>query len=993
MKRFHFSIMTAILLISSVVEMYASGPDRASQSLANTGIRFQENRGQIVDSEGRARHDIAFIAEAPGVRMYFRIDGISYVFSETSLNLAEAPHEGAPVTFAKSSTAAESKLYRMDMTFPGSNPNTRLRVGDVYPGYVNYYLPHCPQGITGVKEYGRIVYENIYRHIDLELLSSGGKIKYNFVVRPGGLVSDIRMHYDGSIETALTQAGLLQIATPLGRIEEAAPYSYVGREENEVQSRFIQDGNTVGFEVDAYDRWQTLVIDPWATYYGGSAGDGAYEIVVDEYGNVIIAGNTSSLNLPVSTGLQTVLAGGSDAFVTKFDNAGQRVWATYYGGSGNDGAASISWNTNGKCTIVGTTYSSNLPGTSGSYQPLYKGNGDAYLAQFSSAGVLLWATYYGGTKVEQMPCAATDANGNIFLALQSGSKGMPLTPGVFSVSGGLNLVKFSESGTLLWATQHGSGTPWDGIATDVYGNILVTGMAPSGFPVSSGAWQSTCAGGNDAFILKYSGSGARLWSTYYGGSSNDWARGLATDGNGDVVITGYTYSTDLPVSPTAFQTYHAGGGMYDQDAYLAKFSASGQHLWSTYYGGSSYDYGFAVTTDLNNSITFAGSTSSAQFPVSPGAFQGSIQGMRDGFVVQFSSAGSRNWATFFGGSNDETVYGIVSDAAAALYFTGNTYSTDFPTLNPSQPVNAGQADAFIAQLNSSGLIPGYNAPPVAVMAAVPTQGKAPLAVNFSSAGSYDPDGTITAYSWDFGDGGSSNLEHPSHDYLTPGVYTAVLMVTDNGNATASASTTVTVTSASAYLYVHDQTVTRVKAGNKWKGRDLITIYDGANQPASGAVVTASYSGPNSGTATGTTASNGTVMLETAPIANPAGIWCFTVTNAQKSGYTYNSGIGVPSACEVAPKVSTSIPSTIDVSVDPNPFNPSTTLTYSIPDDGFVLLKVFNVSGQVVSVLVKEKKAPGTYSVVFNGAHLPSGLYLYRLEADDQTCVGRMILIK
>ena len=140
-----------------------------------TGIRFQENRGQIADADGMVRRDIAFVAEAPGATLYFRPDGISYVFTKRA--------DAADVTTDPNDMSSRAKreismvkvedvrsgvggYCRMDMTLEGSNPFARIRAEGELPGYSNYYLPHCPDGITGVKDYSRIVYENVYDRVD-----------------------------------------------------------------------------------------------------------------------------------------------------------------------------------------------------------------------------------------------------------------------------------------------------------------------------------------------------------------------------------------------------------------------------------------------------------------------------------------------------------------------------------------------------------------------------------------------------------------------------------------------------------------------------------------------------------------------------------------------------------------------------------------------------------------------------------------------------------
>lgn len=585
-----------------------------------SGIRFQENRGQIVDTDGNLRGDIAFFANAPGARLYFRTDGISYVFSRRTTDCL--PSENGEIE------RGPIEICRVDMTLAGSNPLVHIRAEGELPGYVNYYLPHCPAGVTGVREYGRIVYENVYDDIDLELFSMSGRMKYNFVVRPGGNAGDIRMKYDGTTATAVTGEGALTIDTPLGSIEEAAPYSYAGDEQHAVPTRFLRTGSTVSFAVDRYDPDLTLVIDPWATYYGGSGGDTPIGIATDWSGNVVITGYTDSMDFPVTN--SSTNSGSGDTFVVKFDSGGNVQWSTYYGGSGGDLSQGIATDGSGSAVVAGYTASSNLPVTNSSHRA---GGTDAFILKLNSDGSVQWATYYGGNEND---------NGK-------------------------------------------------GIATDGSGNVVITGFTEStNFPVTN---SSTTAGGSDVFVLMFNGSGAVQWATYYGGSMPDIGYGVTADGSGNVVITGATYSTDFPVTNSSSNV-----GSYD--AFVVKFNGSGAVQWATYYGGTGSDEGRGVAADGNGNIAIGGTTNSLDFPVTnatPNA------GAHDAFVVLFTPGGTRQWARYYGGSSDESGFGIAMDGNGKIVMTGYTYSTNLPVTNSSKYAG-GASDGYVVRFTVNGFV-------------------------------------------------------------------------------------------------------------------------------------------------------------------------------------------------------------------------------------------------------------------------------------------------
>lgn len=266
-----------------------------------------------------------------------------------------------------------------------------------------------------------------------------------------------------------------------------------------------------------------------------------------------------------------------------------------------------------------------------------------------------------------------------------------------------NVGDYDKSRTLVidpltrqWATFYGAPglDRAFGVTTDGSGNVTITGITQNnGFPVSTGAHQTTFAGVQDAFVVQFDGTGQRKWATFYGGASIDEAYGVRADGSGNVVVCGYTASNDFPVS--AGGGTNSGGG----DVFVLKFNSSGVRSWATLFGGNSTDRAFALDVDNNGNIAVAGVTSSSNFPVT---ISGTLSGVRDAFVAWLTPTGTRTWAAFYGGAAEDQANGVAINKSAnpvTITIVGQTTSTNLPGASGA---NGGLNDAFAAGFSSTG---------------------------------------------------------------------------------------------------------------------------------------------------------------------------------------------------------------------------------------------------------------------------------------------------
>ncbi len=393
----------------------------------------------------------------------------------------------------------------------------------------------------------------------------------------------------------------------------------------------------------------------YSTYLGGSNDDYGYGIAVDGSGNAYITGETASwMNFPITSGAyQLSMNGFNAAFVSELNSTGSAlVYSTFLGGSVIDYGTGIAVDASGNSYVTGYASSTDFPTTPGAYQTTYHSNGwpnyNAFVSKLNpsanGAASLVYSTYLGGSGSDRGIGIAVDGSGNAYVTGTTSSTDFPTTPSAYqTISGGGFVSKLNPSASgaasLVYSTYlGGSGSYTIAIAVDGSGNAYITGDTYGSIPITPGAYQTTFGGGfgnADAFVSKLnpsaSGGASLVYSTYLGGSGDDHGKGIAVDGSGNAYVTGYTYGS-FPTTPGAFQTTFGGG----QDAFVSKLNVSGSGLvYSTYLGGSAYEFGFGVAVDGGGNAYVTGETDGS-FPTTTGAFQttfgGGCCGNYDAFV-------------------------------------------------------------------------------------------------------------------------------------------------------------------------------------------------------------------------------------------------------------------------------------------------------------------------------------------------------------------------
>ncbi len=854
--------------------LYANwGRAEISNNTSTQVVDYIENKGQWPKN-------VLYRADLSGGFVYLENNKMTYLFYDKDFHkhgLSDESHKYIlqgdakilnPDYHEETVHAIHGHVYNTE--FLGANmaaTSTGMQRTDYY---FNYFLGNDPSKWAGnVYAYKSVTYSNVYDGIDVKIGSAGTSLKTDYILHPFAEANKIKIKYNGIDKMFLDDEGNLILATSINDVKEYKPYSYqsIHGELKEVKSRYVLQGNVLGFEIlEAYDKSLPLIIDPtlvFSTYSGSVVDNWGSSATYDSEGNMYLGGIALGPNYPTTTGaFQTTFGGGNDFLgtdivITKFRaNGSTRLYSTYLGGIDNELLTSLYNSVDNKLVAMIVTGSDNFPVT-----------GNAYDRSFN-----------GGTPSEAMSGSIGFVNGTDIAITRLETDGNALAGSTFF--GGSGNDGLNKAINILF--NYGDETRGD-LEIGADNSIYISSTTNSNnIPGTSGRSQPSYGGGaSDGVIAKFNSNLTALqWSTYYGGSGADASYYLELDGNNNIFITGGTTSTNLANRNLGLNSSYQGGR---SDGYIAKLNPDATNVMvSTYLGTSDYDQSFIINVDKTNSVVAFGSTMGS-YPTTDGVFMNN--NARQFFHKLNNNLNTTVFSTTIG--NPDDIYtnlvptSLLIDICGNIYAAGwgggpnasfeddAGYSRGMPITSDAYKTTTDNNDFYFISLNSnaSSLLYGsyfgengahdhvdggtskfdkngiiyqavcascggsdnFPTTPGAYsrnnhssncnMAGIKFQfdlkamqitsisaSPNPVCIGRSSAFSFNSSVKPTSVFWDFGDGATSTQTTPNHTYSTIGTYTVKLVIQNPSDCNPIDSSSFTVIVRSGGSSTVDRTI-------------------------------------------------------------------------------------------------------------------------------------------------------------------------------------------
>ena len=793
-------------------------------------ITIGQNHYQFIENNGQWPEQVHFSADLEIGNVYYEGDRFTYNITDFS-EISRAHGHGKTVENPQVHGHAYQQIFLNTYlnSVEGNNKTTGTR---------NFFLGNDPSHwAADCEAFGELVYESIYPGIDLRVYSNDFFLKYDFIVHPGADESQIRWTYEGDVEARLSY-NRLEVTNSVIILTEQKPIAWTMDSEQSQTSvtclyREYDDGWGFTFPED-YDHTETLIIDPeliFSTYSGSTSDNFGYTATYDSDGFLYSGSSAFGSGYPATLGAyQDSWAGGTgagtltgtDIVISKYDTTGTfMVWSTYIGGESDELPHSLIVDSNDELILLGTTSSPNYPFTDDAYDTSFAGGGsfapsgvgvdyingsDIILTRLNANGsALVGSTFIGGTDNDGINQSAAlkfnyademrgeieiDLDGNICVSSCTFSDDFPMVDAFQNSPGGALdgcLFKMSpQLDQLLWSTFIG-GVQDDALyamAIDEENNLVVCGgTESSGFLPNTGYQTQNLGGQADGFVIKVDNETPAITaSTYLGSPWYDQTYFVELGSDESVYLYGQTMANaDYFIQNAAYG--QEDGGMLvaclDNDL--------GDLQWSTMIGTGSGKPNLSPTAflvDVCGKIYLSGWGGSTNvvsnpntdtvdgMPITSDAFQSKTNGSDFYLMVLDSDANALVYASFFGGGvSNEHVDGGSSrfDPAGVVYQSvcaGCGGNSDFPIL----PSNAVSPTNNSSNCNNGVFKFNFELPPVESLFTLDQTPCALSPLQFMNQST-----SALTYTWDFGDGDTSDEMNPIHVYEETGTYLVTLL--------------------------------------------------------------------------------------------------------------------------------------------------------------------------------------------------------------------------
>jgi FlgD Ig-like domain len=610
----------------------------------------------------------------------------------------------------------------------------------------------------------------------------------------------------------------------------------------------------------------------WSKSFGDEEYQYSRSVAIDGSGSIFLSG---SINGAVNFGGGPLPYAFSDISLAKFDVNGNHLWSKRFGDFFNQNPQALATDGSGNVIISGF-YGGSVDFGGGTLTSLAGAN--LFLAKFDASGNYIWSKSFGDTlySSEDGMWVATDASDNVIVTAEFDGT-IDFGGGALTSAGSLDIAvaKFDAAGNHIWSKNFGDASfqiPQD-VATDGFGNVVITGYFGGSADFGGGPLMS---GGLDMFVAELDSGGNHLWSKNFGGALG---YSVATDGLGNVVTTGlFNGTVDFGGGPLT----EAGGG----DIFVAKFDLNGNHLWSKTFGNADFQYCQSVATDGANNVVIT-----ASFPgtVDFGGGPLTSAGYDDIFVAKLDANGNHLWSQRFGDADwSDTSTSVAADGSGNIAITG--YFPGTVDFGGGPLTSAGGQDIFLARFINDEPIPVL----ITSFNAIPRNGSITVTWGVRSDGALQ---TYTLYRHDD--------THPHAIVVVGGAF-----------------------NSSVRSYVDRS----VEPGNTYHYELLIHTQDGNDIRSTMATV--------------------------------------TMPRLQATlGQNY-----------------------------PNPFRPETSIEYTLGERSNAVVGIYDAIGRLVVRLDQGAREAGTYRAEWNGRDtaghvVGSGVYFYRLEGVPNVAPKKMVRLK